>query len=120
VRRIYLGTHSLRNLSDPAVAPDPRLLQAQRTTNLLGGSGLSNSHGDTKDGVGSKNSLVLGFVKSDEEFINCLLVLDIDVRGDQFGGNFVVDVRNGLGDSLSEPLVSTVTELNGLMLSWKL
>lgn len=66
-------------------------------------------------------TLVEAQVKVDEELVNFLLVLDIDVLGDQFGGNDVVDVRNGLGDSLSEPLILlSITELNSLVLSWKL
>lgn len=88
------------------------------TTYLLGGRSLGNSKTDTKDGIGTQLGLVWGSIEVDQEFVNLWLVLDIDVLLDESGANDLVDVGNGLGDTLSEPLcLVAVAELNGLVLT---
>lgn len=83
---------------------------------LLSGGGLSNGHGDTEDGVGTELSLVLGSIELVEESIDSGLVLDVDVLLDQSRGDLVVDVGNGLGDTLAAPLaLVTVAELASLV-----
>ena len=83
---------------------------------LLGGSGLGNGHGDTEDGVGTKLSLVLGSIKLVEESVDGGLVLDVDVLLDQSRGDLLVDVGNGLGDTLATPLaLVTIAELASLV-----
>lgn len=83
---------------------------------LLGGSGLSNSHGDTEDGVGTKLSLVLGSIELVEESVDGGLVLDVDVLLDQSRSDLLVDVGNGLGDTLATPLaLVSIAELASLV-----
>ena len=83
---------------------------------LLGGGGLSNGHGDTEDGVGTKLSLVLGSIELVEESVDGGLVLDVDVLLDQSRGDLLVDVGNGLGDTLAAPLaLVTIAELASLV-----
>jgi hypothetical protein len=83
---------------------------------LLGGSGLSNGHGDTEDGVGAELSLVLGAIELVQESINGGLVLDVEGLLDQSGGNLVVDVGDSLGDTLATPLgLVTIAEFAGLV-----
>jgi len=83
---------------------------------LLSGGGLSNGHGDTEDGVGTELSLVLGSIELVEESVDSGLVLDVDVLLDQSRGDLVVDVGNGLGDTLAAPLaLVTIAELASLV-----
>jgi hypothetical protein len=87
-------------------------------TNLLSGGSLRNSQRNTKDGVGSQLALVGGTIELLQEVVNSGLVLDVDVRRDQSGSNDVVDVGNGLQDTLSSPLrLVAVTELDSLVLA---
>lgn len=83
---------------------------------LLGSGSLGNSHGDTEDGVGTKFSLVLGSIKLVEESVNGGLVLDVELLLDQSRGDLLVDVGNGLGDTLTTPLaLVTIAELASLV-----
>ena len=83
---------------------------------LLGGSGLSNGHGDTEDGVGTELGLVGGTVKLDHEVVNSALVLDVKVLLDEGRAENVVDVGDGLEDTLAAPLgLVAITELAGLV-----
>lgn len=85
---------------------------------LSSSTGLSNSQGNTEDGVGTEVGLVGGTIELDEESINGGLVLDVDVLLDQGGGDLLVDVGNGLEDTLAEPAgLVTVTELASLVLA---
>lgn len=68
-------------------------------TYLVSGTGLGNGHGDTEDGVGAELALVGGTVKLDEEVIDLLLRGDGDLGVNQSGGNDLVDVLDGLGDT---------------------
>lgn len=86
---------------------------------LLGGTGLSNSQGDTQDGVGTKLALVGSAIKAVQELVNLGLVLDIKVLLDQSGANDGVDVLNSLGDTLATPLgLVAIAKLNSLVLTW--
>jgi hypothetical protein len=83
---------------------------------LLSSSGLSDGHGDTENSVGTELSLVLGSIELVEESIDSGLVLDVNVLLDQSGGDLVVDVGNGLGDTLAAPLaLVTIAELASLV-----
>ena len=66
---------------------------------LFGSTSLGNSHTDTKDGVGTKFTLVGGAIELDEELINGLLVSDSNTGADQLGGNDAVDMIDGLEDA---------------------
>lgn len=88
-------------------------------TDLLSSSSFGNSQTDTKNSVGTQLSLVWGTVEVDQELINLGLILNIDVLLDKSWADDVVDVGNSLGNTLSSPLVLvSVTELNGLVLTW--
>ena len=96
-----------------------RLYKSNGATNLLGSGGLSNSQTDTEDGIRTQLSLVWGSIKLDQELIDLWLVLDIDVLLDKSGANDLVDVGDGLEDTLSSPLcLVSITELNSLVLAY--
>lgn len=82
---------------------------------LVGGTGLSDSHGDTEDGVGAELALVGGAVKLDEEVIDLLLRGDGELGLDEGGADDLVDVLDGLGHALANVVLAAVTELNGLV-----
>lgn len=85
---------------------------------LLSGTSLSNSQGDTKDGVGTKLALVGSTIKAVQELVDLGLVLDIKVLLDQSGANDGVDVLNSLGDTLATPLgLVAIAKLNSLVLT---
>lgn len=84
-------------------------VSVERNT-LLSSTSLCNGQGDTKDGIGTEVGLVGCAVELDEEFVNLGLVLDVDVFLDDGGSDGLVDVGDGLEDTLTE--VST----NGLQL----
>lgn len=85
-------------------------------TNLLSGTSFRDSHGDTEDGVGTKLALVRGTVQLDQQVINLLLLSDGQTRVDQFLGDDVVDVGNGLGDTLSDVgRLVIISQLDGLV-----
>lgn len=87
--------------------------------NLLGGTSLGNGQTDTEDGVGSKLGLVWSSVEVDQELVNGGLVLDVEVRLNDSGGDGLDHVLDGLGDTLAAPLrLVTVAELAGLMLTY--
>lgn len=86
------------------------------TTNLLSGTSFRDSHGDTEDGVGTELALVRGTVQLDQQVINLLLLSDVQTRADQFLGDDVVDVGNGLGNTLSDVgRLVIISQLNGLV-----
>lgn len=64
-------------------------------THFLAGAGLSNGNRDTKDGIGTKVTLVGCTVKLDEEVINILLLGDLEAGLDKLRGDDLVDVCNG-------------------------
>lgn len=68
---------------------------------LLGGGSLGNGQGDTKDGVGTKVTLVGSAIELVQELINLSLVLDVNVLLDESGANGLVDVLDGLEDTYS-------------------
>ena len=74
-------------------------VSVERNT-LLSSTSLGNGQGDTKDGVGTEVGLVGCAVELDEEFINLALVLDIDVLLNDGGSDGLVDVGDGLEDTL--------------------
>jgi hypothetical protein len=83
---------------------------------LLGSGGLSDGHGDTEDGVGTKLSLVGGAIKLVHEVVDGALVLDVEVLLDESGTEGLVDVGDGLEDTLAAPLgLVAITELAGLV-----
>lgn len=87
----------------------------ERNTVLLS-AGLGHCNGDTEDGIGTELGLVGGSVELDEEVIDGLLVGDLEAGLDELRGDDVVDVGNGLGDTLAEvrALVS-IPQLVGLV-----
>ena len=70
-----------------------------RESYLVSGTGLGDSHGDTKDGVGTELALVGSSVELDEQVIDLLLGSNRELGVDQSLGDDVVDVGNGLGDT---------------------
>jgi hypothetical protein len=83
---------------------------------LLGSGGLSDGHGDTEDGVGTELGLVGGTVKLDHEVVDGALVLDVKVLLDEGRAESLVDVGDGLKDTLAAPLgLVAITELAGLV-----
>jgi len=63
-------------------------------THLLAGAGLSDGNRDTKDGVGTKFTLVGCTVKLDKVVINILLLGDLEARLDKLRSDDLVDVCN--------------------------
>jgi hypothetical protein len=87
-------------------------------TYLLSSGSLGNSQRHTKDGVGTKLSLVWSSIKLDQEIIDFRLIFDINVLLDECWANDLVDVGNGLGDTFASPLaLVSITKLNSLVLS---
>jgi hypothetical protein len=83
---------------------------------LLGSGGLSDGHGNTEDGVGTELGLVGGTIKLVHEVVDGALVLDVEVLLDDGGAENVVDVGDGLEDTLAAPLgLVTITEFAGLV-----
>ena len=66
---------------------------------LLGSSSLRGSDGDTEDGVRAELALVGSTVEADEEVVDFLLLGDLEACLDDFGGDDVVDVGDGLRDT---------------------
>jgi hypothetical protein len=67
---------------------------------FLGSASLGNGDGDAEDGVGTELAFVWGAVELDEEIINLRLVGNLEVGLDQLGADDIVDVGDGLGDTL--------------------
>lgn len=67
---------------------------------LLTSAGLSNSDGNTEDGVGTKFSLVGSAIKLDEEVINILLLGHSEAALNEGRGDDVVNVVDSLGNTL--------------------
>lgn len=85
-------------------------------THLLCCAGLSDSHGDTKDGVGAELALVGRTVGLDEEVIDSLLVGDLETRVDERGTKDLDNVLYSLADSLAEILgLVAISELNSFV-----
>lgn len=83
---------------------------------LLTGTGSGSGDGDTKDGVGTELGLVLSSVEVEQELVEGSLVLDVELGLNQSGGNDLVDVLDGLEDTLSAPLGGIlVSELESLV-----
>lgn len=71
---------------------------------LFGGGGLSGSQGDTQDGVSTQLGLVWGTVQGVQELIHLGLVLKVKVSLNESRSNDLVNIVNGLGDTLAQPL----------------
>jgi len=63
---------------------------------LLSSGSLSDSHGDTENGIGTELALCGSAIELVEELINLGLVLDINVLLEESGCDHVVDVGNSL------------------------
>ena len=88
---------------------------------LLGGTSLGDGQADTEDGIGTEAGLVGGSVELNEELVDLGLVLDVDILLDQSRGDDLIDVLDGLEDTLAEPLgLVTVTELASFVLACSL
>lgn len=93
-------------------------IQAQ-SIYLLSGTSLGNSQRDTEDGVGTELGLVGGTIELVQESIDLGLVLDVKVLLDQSRSNDIVDVVDGLGDTLAAPLgLVAISKLAGLVLTY--
>lgn len=87
-------------------------------SHLLSSASLGSSQADTEDGVGTELGLVGGPIEVVEELVNVGLVLDVEALLDQSGADDRVDVLDGLGDALAEPLgLVAVAELARLVLA---
>jgi hypothetical protein len=85
---------------------------------LLSGGSLRNSQTDTENGVSTQLSLVRSPVELDQEVVDLWLVLNIDVFFDESGADDVVDVGDGLCNTLTSPLgLVSITELNSFVLA---
>mmetsp|Transcript_18497 Transcript_18497/g.27287 ORF Transcript_18497/g.27287 Transcript_18497/m.27287 type:complete len:210 (+) Transcript_18497:516-1145(+) len=76
---------------------------------LSGSSGLGDSQTDSQDGIGTQFGFVGGTVELDHDIVNGTLIgriLSNDGRSED-----IIDISNGLEDTLSKVAVSTVTEL---------
>jgi hypothetical protein len=94
------------------------LAQRANRIYLLSSTSLGNSQTDTENSVGTKLGLVVSAIKLVEELVDLGLVLDIKALLDQSRTNGLVDIGDGLGDTLATPLVLlTVTELASLVLA---
>jgi hypothetical protein len=82
-----------------------REVLVERNT-LLARSGLSDGDGDTEDSVGAEFALVGCAVELDEEIVDLLLLGDLETGFDKFGGDDVVDVCDGLGDTCNKECFS--------------
>jgi hypothetical protein len=76
-----------------------RKMLVQRNA-LLGSSSFRNCNGHAEDGVSTELALVWCAIKLDQEVINLLLLRHLEPGLDQCGRDYVVDVGNGLGDTL--------------------
>jgi hypothetical protein len=72
---------------------------------LLSGTCLGNGQTDTEDGVGTELGLVGSTIKFVKECVDLGLVLDIDTLLDQGRGDDGVHILDGLGDTLTTPLL---------------
>ncbi len=63
-------------------------------THFLASAGLSDGNRDTKDGVGTKVTLVGCTVKLNKEVINILLLSDLEAGLDKLRSDDLVDVCN--------------------------
>jgi len=98
-------------------AGEIRDMGVERDT-LLSSTSLGNCQADTKDGVGTKLSLVGSSIEVDEELVKLGLVLDINVLLDDGRSNDLVHVLDRLEDTLATPLgLVAITELAGLVLT---
>ena len=66
---------------------------------LLRSTRLSDSNGDTEDGVSPELALVGRAVELDQEIVDLLLLGNLEARLDQLGRDRVVDVGDGLEDA---------------------
>ena len=83
---------------------------------LVSSSGLAHGHGDAKDGVGAKLVLVVGAVHLQHHVVDLGLLDRIQVLLDQSRGDDVVDIADGLGDSLAVPVgLVLVSQLQSLI-----
>lgn len=80
----------------------------QSNSSLLG-TGLSNSNGDTQDGVSSQLGLVWCAIKLDQEVVDSLLLSYLEASLDDFRSNNVIDVGNGLKDTCEAAVISKRT-----------
>lgn len=86
---------------------------------LLGSTGLGDSQTDTENGVGTELGLVGGTVELEEELVDLALVLDVNLLLDERGANDLVDVLDGLENTLASPVgLVAVTELASLVLTY--
>lgn len=85
---------------------------------LLSSTSLGNGQADAQNGVRTKLGLVGGGIEVDEELVDSGLVLDVQVCLSDSGGNGLIHIPDGLGDTLAEPLgLVTITKLASFMLT---
>ena len=86
------------------------------SSHLFSGTGFRDGHGDTENGVGTQLALVRGTVQLDQQVIDLLLLSNSQTRVDQFLGDDVVDVGNGLEHTLADVgRLVVVSQLDGLV-----
>jgi hypothetical protein len=106
---------------------DIRLLGASQIGNVsverhtfLSSAGLGNGKTDTQDSVGTQLGLISGTIELVEELVNGALILYVKALLDNSRRNDIVDIVDGLGDTLATPLaLVSVTELASLVLTYE-
>lgn len=78
---------------------------------LLGSTSLGDGQANTEDGIGTQVDLVGGSVKLDEELVNLALILNVDILLNYGRSDSLVDILNGLQDTLK------VAEKSGVLAS---
>ena len=90
-----------------------------RAIYLFSGTSLGDGETDAQDGIGAQLGLVGGTIELVQEVIDLGLVLDIQVLLDDSRGDSVIDVGDGLEDTLATPLgLVSITELTSLVLTF--
>src|SRR4051812_13868669 len=78
--------------------------------------GLGDGHADAEDSVGAELRFVRRAVELDHELVDCFLIARVET--DELGGNFIVDVFDGIKNSFAEVgFLVAVTKLASLVLA---
>lgn len=90
-------------------------------TNLFCRASFGNSQAHTQNSIGTQICLVRCPIELLQECIDSWLVLDIGVLFDNSGANDIVNVLNGLFDTLSAPFrFVSISKFACLVLTWNI